>query len=172
LQDKQLGDGVSGWQLGWPIPTGIPVFQVHEGHLIGSTNPAETRRLLANWANPPESLAKDGEVFRKVMRGLSGGETDSLVALIYGDLRVYLPPLLAFAAGTGVLPGELFKTNPMPDLRKLGDEFSGLAIALRRDKQGIALESFGPTGGLLVLVPLLAASAEAEIRVARAIEVR
>jgi len=156
LKEKTPGEGKSEWRMQWPVPPGMVDFRVHAGHLIGASSPMSMRRLIGNWDAPPDSLAKDGVVFKKVMSGLCDGETDSLVALIYGDLRVYLPLLTAFAAGTGVLPDELFKTKPMPDLKKLGDEFSGMAIGLRRDKHGIAFEGFGPMGSVLGLMPLLA----------------
>ena len=54
-----------------------------------------------------------------------------------------------------MLPDSMFKTRPMPDLTKLGNEFSGIALGLRRDKHGIALEGFGPTGSLLGILPAL-----------------
>jgi len=172
IKEKKARDGSTGWQMSWPVPTGMPVFEIHAKHLIGSTNPFWLRRTIANWDKPADSLAKDGEVFKKVMRGMNGGDTDGLVALIYADLRAYIPLLLAFAAGTGVLPEEVFETRPMPDLTKLGAELSGMAFSVRRDKHGVAFESFGPAGGVLGVVPWLAMAFESRIEQAVAFPVR
>jgi len=152
LKATEPVDGKATWQMQWPVPPGKVDFRMHSGHVLGSTSPIWMRHWTSKWDAPPDSLANDGVVFQKVMKGMTGGETDSLALLVYGDLRVYLPLLTAFAAGTGMLPDELFKTKPMPDLRKMGDEFSGLAIGIRRDKHGVAFESFGPTGGFISLV--------------------
>jgi len=158
-----------GWKLGGPLPARI---RVHEKHLLASTNPAILRRTIADWAAPEKTIAKDAEIFTRVIRGLNGGETDSLVALAYGDIRQWLPPLLAMGASTGVLDEIGLNPKPMPDIRKLANNFSGLAIGLRRDEAGIALESFGPLGGLTAMggapVFFFARAAEAPIRVAPA----
>jgi hypothetical protein len=151
VEDYEFKDGGKGWRVtarGMPY---LPVYRIHEGKFVGSSNATVMRHMLANWAKPPKSLRNDSEVFKKVMRGLNGGETDSLVALVYGDIRAYLPLLVGFAAGTGVLPKELFKTNPMPDLKKMAQGVSGFALGIRRDKQGIALDIFSPTGTFAVL---------------------
>ena len=155
LKEKEPGTGKLAWNMQWPVPPGRFDLKVHEKHLLGSTNPLWMRQLIGKWDAPDDSLVKDGEVFQKVMRGMTGGETESLVALAYGDLRVYLPLLTAFAAGSGALPDEVFKTKPMPDLQKMGKEFSGMAFGLRRDKHGVAFESFGPVGGIFGLMPMM-----------------
>jgi hypothetical protein len=152
LKQKDAENGRAAWQMQWPVPPGTVNFLIHEGHLLGAANPTWMRKWTETWNEPTDSLAKDGEVFRKVMKGMTGGETDSLALLVYGDLRAYLPLLTAFAAGMDILPDGLFQTNPMPDLKKLGDEFSGIALALRRDRHGVALVSFGPTGGFVSFV--------------------
>ncbi len=148
LDPKKMRDDVEGWQLFWTAPMNAPKFRIHEGHFIGSTNPLILRRWIADWAGPEKTLRKDNEVFAKVMMGLNGGDVDSLCALVYGDIRSYLPVLVSFAAGMGALDEDMFNSNPMPDLKKMASMTSGFALGLRRDKQGIVLDSFGP-GGML-----------------------
>lgn len=133
-----------GWKLGGPMPS---LLRVHEKHLLASTNAAILRRTIADWAEPGKSLAKDGEIFRRVIKAMNGGETESLVALAYGDIRNWLPPLLAMGASMGVLDDLGFNPKPMPDILKLSKNFSGMAIGVRRDDAGIAVDSFGPVGG-------------------------
>jgi len=146
LDPKKMRDDVEGWQLFWTAPMNAPKFRIHEGHFIGSTNPLILRRWVADWAGPEKTLAKDNEVFAKVMRGLNGGDVDSLCALVYGDIRSYLPVLVSFAAGIGLLDEDMFNPKPMPDLKKMASMTSGFALGLRRDKQGIVLDTFGPGG--------------------------
>jgi hypothetical protein len=138
----QIGATESGWKLSGPLPAR---FQLHKGHLLGSTNPAILRRVIATWDVPEKTMAKDSEMFRRVMNGLNGGKTDDLVALAYGDIRSWLPQLLALGAMAGALDGPL-NPKPMPDVHKLASNFSGVAIGLRRDSKGVALDGFGPLG--------------------------
>ena len=148
LKDKKYGESEFGWQMQGPLPA-IVQMRLHKSHLLGSTNPLWMRRLVADWGEPAATLAKDNAVFRRVLKGLNGGDTDSLILLAYGDLQTYVPLLLMFAAGTDQLPAELFNTKPMPDVRAIGAELSGLAVGMRRDQHGVALESFSPVPGVV-----------------------
>jgi hypothetical protein len=163
----QIGATESGWKLSGPLRAR---FQLHKGHLLGSTNPAILRRVVASWDAPEKTMAKDSEMFRRVMKALNGGKTDDLVALVYGDIRSWLPQLLALGAMAGALDGP-FNPKPMPDVHKLASRFTGLAIGLRRDSRGIALESFGPLGltafsslGVLTVAERRVVEAKAEPR--------
>jgi len=146
LDTKKFRDETEGWQLFWTAPMNAPQFRMHKGHFVGSTNPLVLRHWLADWDAPKTTLRKDGEVFQKVMRGLNGGDVDSLCALVYGDIQSYLPILVAFAAGMGALDEDMFKTKPMPDLKKMASMTSGFALGMRRDKQGVAIDVFSPNG--------------------------
>jgi len=166
----QLQRDEDGWKMNGMLPLRMVV---HDGHLVGAGSPALLRRTLESWAAPEKTLAKDGEVFRTVMQHLNGGDTDSLIALAYGDIRHWLPPLMMVGATMRVFDGGPFNPKPMPDLNKLAGMFSGAAIGLRRDKEGLALDTFGPGSmSVALLMPWMLIARAAEVRVAEAVPLR
>jgi len=139
-----------GWKLSGALAAEL---RVHDGHLLGSTSGAILRRTIAEWEEPAATIAKDAEIFRRVMKAMNGGDTGNLVALAYGDIRHWMPTLLTVGAATGAFDHGPFNPNPMPDAHKLAKRFTGLAIAVRRNEKGLVLESFGPVGTWSLLAP-------------------
>ncbi|MHC4938117.1 MAG: hypothetical protein ACYTHK_04020 [Planctomycetota bacterium] len=158
----QLRATEEGWKVSGPIPAEL---RIHEGHLLGCTSKSILRRVIADWEAPEKTLARDSEVFTRVMKAMNGGKTDDMVVLAYGDMRNWLPHLLAMGAMVRQGP---FNWDPMPDIRKLSANFSGLAVGVRRDANGIAIDSFGPIGLSSLLTGTLLFSAAGPVMVAEA----
>jgi membrane-associated protease RseP (regulator of RpoE activity) len=102
--------------------------------------------VLDKWgAEGAPSLVRDGEQFKKVLRGLNGGEAANLVMLAYLNLHGLVPQVMPYAAWAP-LPPDLFDAAKMPTAAQLQPFLSGIAMGLRRDAKGVTLDVFSPTG--------------------------
>ncbi|MGH7162980.1 MAG: PDZ domain-containing protein, partial [Planctomycetota bacterium] len=151
-----LDDGTTATQVmpNAPLPMLPPVFAVRDGRFLAAAHAELLKRTLADWkVVERKTLAKDGEVFAKVVRGLNGGETENLFALAYLDLRALVP--VALAQILPRLPGRFVDLTQMPDPAHVARHLSGVALGARRDREGLVVDTFSPTG---LLIPLAAAA--------------
>ncbi len=145
----KLEGGIDAFQLFAMLPMSPPAFAVHQGHFFGASDKDLLHRVLTQWgAEGGKCLARHGEVFGKVLKGLNGGERDNLAVLAYFDLRNTLP--IALANVVGMIPPGYVDLAHTPDFQQLAGHMSGAAVGLRRDGHGITLDAFSPVG---VVIP-------------------
>ena len=107
FEDVQLADGLTGTQIANPnLPLPL-TYAVAKNHLFLSTNPERVVEALTKWGTADsKSLAKDGDVFSSVLKGLTGGGADNLAGLLYVNVRGALK-----AAGHDVLELDIHHTD-------------------------------------------------------------
>lgn len=143
IQPLEIREGLPGFQVFAPIPVS-PVFTVAKGHFFGASSREQLLEVIDKWgAEGAPSLVRDGDQFKKVLRGLNGGESGNLVMLAYMSLHGLAPQLPQVG---WMLPSNLFDQAKMPTTAQLQAYLSGMAIGLRRDADGVTLDLFTPTG--------------------------
>jgi hypothetical protein len=132
-------------------------FAVARRHLFLASSPALLREVLTQWgAEGRSSLLRDDPMLPQVLRATNGGDTASLAALGYVNLRACaLEVLKALPLWGPALPEDWFDVKGIGGVNRIPGHLTGMAVALRHDKQGISLDCFSPVG---LLVPAAAAS--------------
>jgi len=148
FDDTELTKTLQGVQVSNPdLPLPL-TYAVAKNHLFLSTNPDRVVEALTKWgAEGEKTLARDGDVFGPVMRGLNGGRTDSLVALAYVNARGMVEagaPYLGLLAPA--LPPAYFNKGRMPRISTIAKYLKGAALGLRRDADGVTLDAYSPLG--------------------------
>jgi hypothetical protein len=142
----EIREGLTGFQTLFPWPGQPPVFAVAKGHFFGASSREQLLEVLDKWGAEGEpSLVRDGEQFKKVLRGLNGGDSGNLVMLAYLSVHGLVPHLMPWV-GMVPLPDNLFDRTKMPTAAQLQPFLSGVAMGLRRDAHGVTLDVFSPTG--------------------------
>jgi len=147
--NREVAGGGADFALAFPrMPMFHAVFALREGRFLGASTTRTLGDFLAKPAEPGfKSLAKDGAVFGRTMRGLTGGGTDRLVALAYVDLRQLAPigvMALQFAGPEGIVD-----KSQAPDARAIAELVGGLAVGVQRDGDALTLDAFSPAGFVL-----------------------
>ncbi|MHC4550055.1 MAG: PDZ domain-containing protein [Planctomycetota bacterium] len=150
IQPLRITDQVEGFQVLAPLPMQL-AFAVHRGHLFGASNPQLLAKVVTEWGTEgARSMRKDDEVFPQVLRGLNGGSGDNVVLLGYFNLRVAFPQAYGMLPMLGIqLPREWVDVTRVPDVHRIARHLSGAAVGLRRDGEGVTLDSFSPAGLLI-----------------------
>jgi len=131
-------------------------FAVHKGQFIFASSPSLLGEVAAKWgAQGAKMLVRDDAVLPGVLKSLNGGDAKSLAALGYVNLRgCGLEAIKMQGMWAPFLPQDWFDLREARELRRIPDHLTGIAVALRHDKDGVVLDSFSPTG---VLVPAIVA---------------
>ena len=166
FKEQEIEDGKPAWMVFIPSYPGLPptVAVRDQKLLIATASDILIRVLPPNQGEEPGTKLKDGEVFQQVMRGLADGDRQSLIALIYVDIRNTMPPImrrLQSLPGTGQLfqmLGRFVDMNKL-DLNLAASYFSGVAVGVRRDDTAVSIETFSPA---MLLLPLMLANAGSE----------
>lgn len=155
FKDIELDGGLKAVEVSSGFPGGSGVYAIARGHLFASSQKRLLLDAARKWGREGEkTLAKDSEVFRRALRGATGGEKENLIALSYLDLRSTLPDILGFWPVEMQLEDMLDLDNA-PDPTHLFSELSGVAIAVRRDAHGVTVDFFSPVGVVWALPALL-----------------
>ena len=153
--EVDLGNERKGFRIEAGLPD-APVGLVEKKRMYIASRKQLLLDAFDKWgAERSKSLAKDSPVFRRTLRGLTGGSKDEIVALAYGDLRHGLP--LAMGMLPAVFPRWLedyVDMDNMPDPAVLFDRLAGVAISLRAGKRGITIDTYSPVG-VATIGPLL-----------------
>ncbi len=177
FDDVQLTETIKGTQVSNPnLPLPL-TFAIARNHLFLSTNKNRVVEALTKWGTEGQkSLGTDGDVFKAVMKGLTGGETDNLVALAYVNARGLVKASAAFLPMVAPqLPPEWFNRGRFPKASTLMKYLKGVAFGIRRDADGVTLDSYSPLG---LLTPgflsgfFFAAAQPVRVRRARAVIVQ
>jgi len=132
-------------------------FAVGKRHLFLASSPTLLREVLTQWgAEGRPSLLRDDPMLSQVLRAANGGDTANLAALGYVNLRACSAEVLKTLPLWGsALPADWFDVKGISGVNRIPGHLTGMAVALRHDKEGISLDCFSPVG---VLVPAAAAS--------------
>jgi hypothetical protein len=164
FREQEIDDGKPAWMVFIPMYPGLPptVAVRDEKLLIATASDILMRVLPPREGEEPGAKLKDGEVFQQVMRGLSDGGRQSLIALFYLDIRGTLPPIVRRVQalpGTGQvlqLVSRFVDLNKL-DLDRFASHFSGVAVGVQRDDTAVSIDTFSQT---TLLLPLMLARKE------------
>jgi len=152
LQDVPLNDGASGFAVRSKEMPIVPSFAVRGDRLYGAISPLGLKTFMKDYVTNPEArpLGQTSEVLPRVMRGLNGGRSESLAALVYLDLKFAIPALYATVAPMLQQPfdesGSGLEVTMLPMPEVLEKHLTGMAAGLSVDDGGISIDVFSPTG--------------------------
>ncbi len=146
--NREVPERAADFALAFPgVPMLNPVCALREGRFLAASNTRTLKAFLeAPKADGFKRLAGDSAVFPKVMRGLTGGGTERLVALAFLDLKQLVP--LA-QVGLMFAPENLVDRSQSPDAGLMSGFFTGIAIGVQRDGDALTIDTFSPVGLLL-----------------------
>ncbi|MBC8328571.1 MAG: CDC27 family protein [Planctomycetes bacterium] len=156
----ELEGGIAAQKIVIPdAPILPPTMAVTGGRLLVASQPHLLVAAATSWGGDPGATMAAGEVYGRTMRGLTGGHAGDAALLAYADLRQIAPPVLMMTLG--MIPAEFADVGAAPEIGAFAGHLGGVAIALRNDRDGVTLDTFGPVG---MLLPAMAAGALASRR--------
>ena len=145
-----LPDGIKAVQV--IARTGYAMhFAVHRKHFFLASDGKILGEALAGWgAEGSRSLVRDDPMLPLVLKAANGGDTRSLAALAYVNLRACATEVLQRQLlWRNEIPKEWFDLNGLGEAHRIPNHLTGAAIALRHDKDGLVLDCFSPVGLVL-----------------------
>lgn len=126
-------------------------FAVHKKHFFLASDGRLLGEVLTKWgAEGSRSLARDDPVLPLVLKAVNGGDTRSLAALGYVNLRgCGVEALRSMNLWGPQLPEGWYGPTALGEVRRIPNHLTGAVIALRHDKDGVVLDCFSPVGVLL-----------------------
>ncbi|HEX5135387.1 MAG TPA: PDZ domain-containing protein [Planctomycetota bacterium] len=156
FQRVELAEGVHATRVSARVPFGLH-FAIHKGQLLFASGDKLLVEAATKWGEDAgPRLLRDDAMLPMVLKSLNGGDAGSLAALGYVNLRgCGTEALKALPMWGQFLPQEWFDFRGAGELHRIPDHLTGMAVALRHNKDGVALDCFSPTG---VLAPAVAAA--------------
>ncbi len=132
-------------------------FAIHKRHLFLASGPTLLHEALMQWgAEGRPSLSKDDPMLPVVLKATTGGDTGSVAALGYVNLRACAGEVLKTLTLWGDrLPADWLDLRGIGGAGRIPGHLTGAAVVFRHDKDGLTVDGFSPVG---LLAPAAVAS--------------
>jgi hypothetical protein len=147
FSSSELPGGIRATRVAAATPYDLH-YAIHKRHFLFASSGKLLAAAASKWgAEEAPRLIRDDPVLPLVLKALNGGDTGSLAALGYVNLRGCGAEAVRAQMMWGqFLPQDWLDPKGAGEIRRIPNHLTGAAVALRHDKDGVTLDCFSPTG--------------------------